>query len=191
MPAEKYKFTLCLCREENKNNCQCKVIECTEEQKLFAFHYANGKNGKDSYRLASNKNCCKERYKVYGSIYRNDDTVKELIKYYQRLNGLKYLNEYESIINNLYHRANVDPLNMYDEDGKLLKLSEMDQYTRKAVKVKYKSRKATKTEEGVFYQPTLFGDSYDAEIEYDPKISHDAEIKLLQLMGKFENEENN
>ena len=159
------------------------IIQVSEAQRIFSYHYAQGKTAKACYKIVS-PDCTDGTAKVKGHKISHDEDVKLLIHHFKVKNGRKYMTEYDELINNMFQRALIDPKNMYDENGKLKRIEEMDEYTRRAISVKHKAQKVSSSKHGITHQPTLFSnDNYDTEIEYNPKIAIDAEEKFLQLVG--------
>ncbi|MDH5644579.1 MAG: hypothetical protein OEY79_01075 [Anaplasmataceae bacterium] len=167
-----------------------KIIEVSEAQRIFAYHYTQGKTAKACYKIVS-PDCTDGTAKVEGHRISHDEDVKLLIHHFKVQNGRKYTSEYDELINNMYKRALIDPINMYDESGKLKRVQEMDEYTRRAISIKHKAQKVSSSKHGDTYQPTLFsGDDYNTEVEFNPKIAVDAEEKFLQLVGCLDDNTN-
>jgi len=176
-----YKFTL----------WNGKEIETTELRSKFAYHKVFGnKNGTQAY-IEANPTCQLSTARNEAYLLQQKEDVKLMIKHHQIQQANEYKDEYKELLNHLYEESKVRIEDTRDENGKLLRFEEMSRHVQSALKVKYKSPKMTKTDGGMFSQPTLFGNAEDVEIEWDndaPKKAREQFIQLTMPANEIEEE---
>ena len=105
-------------------------LENTRRENFAMCYAANGGNATQAYREAKypGKGARQSAHKLL-----TIPDVKQRVLYYQRLFHEKLMATKEDTLRHVSEMAMFDPVNMFDEDGKLLPITEMDAATRKSI----------------------------------------------------------